>query len=125
MVWLAHSFEYLEDKCKCAARPSKIYSHPRTLRDVCYSTVDDNELREVVSVRTRTTCWRLLQVIVTHTPKTLREILPTLFELLLGCLASHSDDKRTVSEAKHIVYHCCNSTRNKIMLSTRIVHTIH
>ena len=82
------------------------------MRDACSSIVDDNELREVVSVRARTTCWRLLQVIVTHTPKTLREILPTLFELLLGCLASHSDDKRTVSEAWQIGYYCCSSTRN-------------
>ncbi len=36
------------------------------------------------------------QVIVTHTPKTLREILSTLFQLLLGCLASSSYDKRQV-----------------------------
>ena len=36
------------------------------------------------------------KIIVTHTPKTLREILSTLFTLLLGCLASSSYDKRQV-----------------------------
>ena len=37
------------------------------------------------------------KVIVTNTPKTLREILPTLFNLLLGCLASANYDKRQVA----------------------------
>lgn len=36
------------------------------------------------------------KVIVSNTPKTLRDILPTLFSLLLGCLASTSYDKREV-----------------------------
>ena len=34
---------------------------------------------------------------MTNTPKTLREILPTLFNLLLGHLASNSYDKRQVA----------------------------
>ena len=38
-----------------------------------------------------------LQVIVSNTPKTLREILPTLFNMLLSCLASSSYDKRQVA----------------------------
>ena len=37
------------------------------------------------------------KVIVSHTPKTLRQILSTLFSLLLGCLASSCYDKRQVS----------------------------
>lgn len=37
------------------------------------------------------------QVIVSNTPKTLREILPTLFNMLLSCLASNSYDKRQVA----------------------------
>lgn len=37
------------------------------------------------------------KIVVTNTPRTLREILPTLFSLLLGFLASTWADKRTVS----------------------------
>ncbi|XP_006818140.1 LOW QUALITY PROTEIN: stalled ribosome sensor GCN1-like [Saccoglossus kowalevskii] len=37
------------------------------------------------------------KVVVVNTPKTLRSILPTLFNLLLGCLASTSYDKRQVA----------------------------
>lgn len=37
------------------------------------------------------------KIVVSNTPRTLREILPTLFGLLLGFLASTCSDKRTVS----------------------------
>nr|XP_055023389.1 eIF-2-alpha kinase activator GCN1 [Misgurnus anguillicaudatus] len=37
------------------------------------------------------------KIVVTNTPRTLREILPTLFTLLLGFLASTCPDKRTIA----------------------------
>ena len=37
------------------------------------------------------------KVVVTNTARALREILPTLIHLLLGCLASESHDKRKVA----------------------------
>lgn len=44
------------------------------------------------------------KVIVPNTPRTLREILSTLFSLLLGCLASTSHDKRQVCNQFLICY---------------------
>ncbi|XP_015284246.1 PREDICTED: translational activator GCN1-like, partial [Gekko japonicus] len=37
------------------------------------------------------------KIVVSNTPRTLREILPTLFGLLLGFLASTCADKRTIA----------------------------
>lgn len=36
------------------------------------------------------------KVIVTNTPKTLREVLPELFEILLDALASDNEERRQV-----------------------------
>lgn len=45
----------------------------------------------------RQTSLHVWKVVVTNTARTLREILPTLVHLLLGCLASSSPDKRKVA----------------------------
>ncbi|ETE58940.1 Translational activator GCN1, partial [Ophiophagus hannah] len=86
---LADENEFVRDTAlRAGQRIISMYSSVQLLGDLLF---------HISGLAVRQASLHVWKIVVSNTPRTLREILPTLFGLLLGFLASTCADKRTIA----------------------------